>query len=240
MHYQINEVFTFSELSQIIFDMICNNRIKTIGITGMSCVGKSTLASSLKEMLIPLGSTQIICADNFLWENIRGENAYLNTGRYILEPQSYNWESLRQSIDKINDGESVVINCYKRGVGWNFREVLSHADYYIVEGLFLNSLQAISYLGFDLLIELYADECAIKKLRVIRDTFYRSNYENFTRSIEESIHEANYTIIAYNNYKKYNDQFPYIGVFVDYDTDFKYKLLTVNLMTAESYHPNMK
>lgn len=187
---------------------------KVIGITGTSCIGKSTLTDILKQKLEIEFSVTVIDVDSYLKEEIRGGKSYWNRCSEYLKPMYFDWEALSLDLNKLKDGRSVEKQLYQRGNGWSGKVIYQPADYYIVEGLFLDSVEAAEYIAYDKMIALTAPDEYIYDMRVKRDEFYRQNYKEFTRTAEETIKEIESTLTAGKAYSVCRNKCPRTEIFV--------------------------
>lgn len=174
---------------------------KIIGITGTSCIGKSTLTGILREKIEEKFSVTVIDVDSYLKEEIRGGKNFWNRCSEYLKPEYFDWEALAQDIYQLKNGNSVEKLAYQRGKGWSGKVVYQPADYYIVEGLFLDSVESEECMKYDKMVALTASDDYIYDLRVKRDEYYRQNFKDFTRTREETIKEIECTLKAAKEYK---------------------------------------
>ena len=187
---------------------------KIIGVTGTSCIGKSTLTGILKNKIDASFSATIIDVDSYLKEEIRGGKNYWNRCSEYLKPEYFDWKALAQDIQKLSGRQSVEKQVYKRGNGWSGKIIYQPAEYFIVEGLFLDSVEAAEYMNFDKMVALSADDQYIYNLRVERDEYYRQNFKEFTRTKEETIKEIESTLKAGKAYSVSLDKWKRTEIFV--------------------------
>lgn len=198
-----NTIYTYEEMAERIAGMILENSCKLVGITGTSCVGKSTFTGMINAHLAKAEyTTQIMKADDYLCRQHRGVTSYWNREESsYLKAEYYNWELLKKDIGLLHSGNSVTGGCYTRGIGWESSRTMYPADCLFVEGLFLDSVQAAEHVAFDLLIALVAEDELIRKLRMERDDYYRQNYKNFSRTKSETLKEIEDTLLAGKSYQ---------------------------------------
>ena len=198
-----NTIYTYEEMAEQIAGKILNDSCRLVGITGTSCVGKSTFTGMINAHLTKAEcTTQIMKADDYLCRQHRGITSYWNrVESSYLKAEYYNWELLKKDIGLLHGGTSVTGGCYTRGIGWEASRTMYPADCLFVEGLFLDSVQAAEYVEFDLLISLAAEDELIRKLRMERDDYYRQNYKNFSRTKDETLKEIEDTLLAGKSYK---------------------------------------
>ena len=207
-----NTIYTYEQTAEWIAGNILDNSCRLVGITGTSCVGKSTFTGLINAHLEKAGyTTQIMKADDYLCRQHRGLTSYWNREESsYLKAEYYNWELLKKDIGLLHGGNSVTGGCYTRGIGWEASRTMYPADCLIVEGLFLDSVQAAEVIDFDLLISLVAEDDLIRKLRMDRDDYYRKNYENFSRTKEETLKEIEDTLLAGKSYEIFNRREKYL------------------------------
>ena len=191
---------------------------KIIGVTGTSCIGKSTLTGILKDKIETSFSVTIIDVDSYLKEEIRGGKNYWNRCSEYLKPEYFDWKALAQDLQMLSEGKRVEKHVYKRGNGWSGQVIYQPAEYFIVEGLFLDSVEAAEYMNYDRMIALLADDKYIYDLRVERDEYYRQNFKEFTRTKEETIREIESTLKAGKAYSVSLDKWIRTEIFVQEDS----------------------
>ena len=197
---------------------ILENSQKIIGITGTSCIGKSTLTGILKEKIELSFSVTVIDVDSYLKEEIRGGKNYWNRCSDYLKPEYYDWQALSLDLKKLSSGISVEKLVYQRGNGWSGQVVYQPAEYLIVEGLFLDSVQAAEYIDYDRMIAITAEDDYIYNLRIERDEHYRQNFKGFTRTKEETIKEIESTLKAGKEYTVNKESCVRTEIFVQEDS----------------------
>ena len=203
MEWMTDMIYTYEQMAEMIAERILNRSCKLVGMTGTSCVGKSTFSGMINEHLKKADyTTQIMKADDYLYRQHRGVTSYWNREESsYLKAEYYNWELLKKDIGILHGGNSVTGGCYTRGIGWEASRTMYPADCLFVEGLFLDSVQAAEYVEFDLLIALTAEDELIRKLRMNRDDYYRQNYKNFSRTKSETLKEIEDTLMAGKSYQ---------------------------------------
>ncbi len=209
-------IYTYEEMAVMIAQKILDNSCKLVGITGTSCVGKSTFTGMINAHLAKEEyTTQIMKADDYLCRQHRGVTSYWNrVESSYLKAEYYNWELLKKDIGLLHGGNSVTGGCYTRGIGWEASRTMNPADCLVVEGLFLDSVQAEEYVAFDLLISLVAEDELIRKLRMERDDYYRQNYKNFSRTKSETLKEIEDTLLAGKTYEVCGEKENYLRLHV--------------------------
>ena len=103
---------------------------------------------------------------------------------------------MAQDIQRLKNGQCIEKEAYIRGVGWGSKILYQPAEYYIAEGLFLDSVEAAEYMCYDRMLALTASDEYIYKLRMERDEYYRQNFRDFIRTKEETIKEIECTLKA--------------------------------------------
>ena len=172
----------------------------------------------LKEKIEGSQSVTVIDVDSYLKEEFRGGKKFWNRFSEYLMPVYFDWKALAQDILKLQSGKSVEKEIYKRGTGWGSMLTYYPADYYIVEGLFLDSVEAAEYMHYDRMIALTATDEYIYDLRIKRDDYYRQNFKEFTRTKEETIKEIEATLKAGRSYKIDKDKWTRTEIFVQEDS----------------------
>lgn len=185
---------------KIIAEAVRENQ-KVIGITGISCIGKSTFTNLIKKKAGTEYSVEVINVDSYLKVQYRGGTKFWDKSEPYLKPEHFDWEELARDIRKLQNGQTVERQGYVRGIGWENPVIYHPAHFYLVEGLFLDSLQAQIYMGYNKLIKLVASETFIYTLRMARDDYYRKNFKDFKRTKEETVKEIESTIQAEKAYE---------------------------------------
>ena len=203
MRVTAGKIYDYRTITKIIAKGILENSYKYIGVTGTSCVGKSTFTKLIRKQLEKTGYTvRVVMMDDYLLERFRAGTQFWNRSESTyLKPEYFDWSRCKENIDKLKLGESVTIEGYIRGIGWGNSITLEPADFIIVDGLFLDSMQAADYMEYDYLISLTATDEFITELRLARDEYYRQNYKNFNRTVEETKKEIENTLLAGKSYK---------------------------------------
>lgn len=213
----IDKIYDYEEISNMVAqDIMIEESCKLIGITGTSCVGKSTFTNLIKRKLENDFSVQIIGVDSYLKEAYRGDKKFwigTDTSDF-LTPVHFDWEKLKQDIELLRQGKRIQKQHYNRGIGWKNVKVFEPADIIIVEGLFLDSVQAAVHMEYDKVIALCAEDDLIRKLRMDRDDYYRKNFENFKRTKNETVRETESTLRAGKVYQKCLDKWNRLELFV--------------------------
>lgn len=218
-----NVLYTFNEFADLIVQNTCYEKGAVICITGPSSVGKSTLAHCLARKYQNKVLAQVICGDNYLRRELKGKDSFRKCTSEILEPDSFDWELLKLHVEQLKKKERIFHDTYVRGVGWGKINCKRFSNILIIEGLFLDSVQASNCIIADMFIEISADDELIKKARLQRDGYYRERYPNFKRTESESLEEIKNTIIANKIYKRVKQKGNYLKVFVD--SDFMIKII---------------
>lgn len=196
----------YDVIAEKLIQEIIQDSQRIIGLTGTSCIGKSTLTDILKGKLETSYKVTVIDVDSYLKEEIRGGKSYWNRCSEYLKPEYFDWKELSEDLKQLDSGKCVEKQIYQRGNGWSGKIVYQPADYYIVEGLFLDSYEAAEYIIYDRMIALTASDEYIYNMRVLRDEFYRQNFKDFTRTKEETIKEIESTLKAGKAYAIYKDK----------------------------------
>ena len=208
----------YNAVADKLINEILGKQQKIIGITGTSCIGKSTLTGILKGKIEKDFSVAVIDVDSYLKESLRGGKNFWNRCSEYLKPEYFDWMELDQDIERLKEGNSVEKQVYKRGNGWSGTVIYQPADYYIVEGLFLDSVEAAEYMHYDRMIALTSTDEYIYDLRIKRDDYYRQNFKEFTRTKEETIKEIEATLKAGRAYKIDKDKWTRTEIFVQEDS----------------------
>ena len=200
-----NKLYTYKAIARDVAQEIVHASHHVIGITGTSSVGKSTFSRNLRKKLENAGCrVQILSGDNYLKEEFRAGHRFWNRkDSTYLKPEHFDWEALHQDLDKLFAGETVEKESYIRGTGWGNIYTASPADVYIIDGLFLDSLETSRFLNYDFLISLTAEDHFIRSLRIKRDAYYRKTSKTFTRTEEETLLEIENTLRAGKSYTVY-------------------------------------
>ena len=208
------ERYTFNEFADLTAQWLGLRKEAIVSISGPSCIGKSVLAQILREKMHNT-TVQVICMDNYLKSEYRVTAEYRNDSIDILRPDAYDWKLLKMHLKYLKQNQMVAYDIYQRGIGWGEKGRLHPGRIIILEGLFLDSVQALECVEPDLLIQIYADDEFIRSLRLRRDEFYRNNFPNFRRSLKESIEEINNTLVSDKIYTRAPIHTNYIKIFVD-------------------------
>lgn len=206
MEVILGKIYSYEEIAQMIVKRAEENAFKVIGITGTSSVGKSTFANMIKRQLEEGGGTvQVLRTDDYLKERYRAANRFWNRlDSTYLKPEFFDWQRLMREIEQLNEGQHFERECYIRGIGWSERESFVPADFYLIEGLFMDSVEAAKFMHYDFLISLVADDQLITKLRIERDAYYRANFKDFQRTESETLKEIENTLMAGKAYRRYD------------------------------------
>ena len=207
VNMMLNKIYPKETIAKSIAEEMIAKSFKVIGVTGTSCVGKSTFTSMIQTRLACESfKTQVINVDDYLKEEYRAETRFWNRKDSVyLKPEYFDWQALAEDVKRLQAGETVVRKHYTRGIGWQTEITCVPTDYLIVEGLFLDSEETAEYLKFEHLICMYADDELITKMRVARDAYYRNNYENFQRTESETLKEIENTLMAGKSYRVSKD-----------------------------------
>ena len=207
-----NNIYEYGRIAEILAKEILAGSYKVVGITGTSSVGKSTFTKMIKNRLEEAGhSVLIINMDDYLNHKFKERTRFWNRleGTY-LKPEYFDWFRIKAEVESLQAGNRVERECYVRGVGWDNTMILEPAEYFLIEGLFLDSVQAAEYMDYDLLISMTAEDELIRKMRTERDAYYRKNYENFQRTEHETQQEIENTLMAGKSYTVCYDKWNYI------------------------------
>lgn len=201
-----NEYYSRQDVAKELSRCILDDEYKVIAITGPSCVGKSTFTEMLTNELGKDVTFQVINVDCYLKEKYRAGTKMWKGPEPHLMPKHFDWEKLSFDLNDLKAGCDVEKQMYVRGIGWSNKETLYAKDVIVLEGLFLDSMEASEFMKYDLLVKLSADDEMIKKKRMERDDYFREHFENFTRTKEETIKEAEQTIKAGKSYTVCGDK----------------------------------
>ena len=202
MEFLSNKIYQYTEIAAQIAESVIDRQDRILGLTGTSSIGKSTFSEIIKEQLHTFGYTaQIISADNYLKKEFRaGTNFWNRLDGSFLRPAHFDWSLLKDHLNRLIQGQAYEKECYVRGIGWGVQTTFEPTDFYIVEGLFLDSVEAAEYMIYDFLITLTAEDHLIRTLRMERDAYYRRTSPSFTRTEEETLLEIENTLRASKSY----------------------------------------
>lgn len=205
MEFLTHKIYQYRDIADMIAQDAIDGSYRILGITGTSSVGKSTFSKIVQERLTFYGySAQIISADDYLKETFRAGNNFWNRlDSTYLKPNHFDWKQLKTDSDALAHGLSIEKGQYVRGIGWGTTHIMHPTDYLIIEGLFLDSIQASDYMHYDLLLSLNADDALIRSLRIERDAYYRQTSNTFKRTEEETLQEIENTLLAGKSYQPY-------------------------------------
>lgn len=193
---------SLGETAASVASYVAKTGFKTIAITGPSSVGKSTFAAIIASELTQMGlKAAVVNADDFLKSELRGGDSFRIPSDAPLRPESFNFLALRGALDDLANGKDVKNWTYERGMGW--RELVrtdTRLDCYILEGLFLDSAEAMSALPSSLVLVLEAPWGVIAESRRHRDALVRRNRGSKFRSELETEREIDRTREAYMAY----------------------------------------
>lgn len=208
MKFITDRVYKYETIAEMIAQKAKNDSLRMIGITGTSSIGKSTFTRRMKEYLEKDGyKVQVIQMDDYLKEQHRAKTQFWNRRECsYLKPEFFDWTACVQDLNLLNQGICVEKECYVRGIGWGEYKQLEPADYFLVEGLFLDSIQAAECMEYDYLISLKASDELITQLRTRRDARYRRQYKNFRRTESETKKEIADTLLAGRSYQVCKDK----------------------------------
>ena len=207
-----NNIYEYGTIAEILSKEILAGSYKVVGITGTSSVGKSTFTKMIKGQLEKAGhSVLIINMDDYLNDRFKARKRFWNRlESTYLKPEYFDWSRIKSEIESLQAGKSVERECYVRGIGWDNTTVLEPAEYLLIEGLFLDSVQAAECMEYGLMISLTAEDDLIRKMRTERDAYYRKNYANFQRTESETQQEIENTLLAGKSYTVCYDRWKYI------------------------------
>ena len=206
MDFDVNKLYSRQEVAKQISEEIIAYKWKVIGVTGTSCVGKSTFTGMLIDELKDTVTFQVINVDCYLKEQYRAGTKFWKGPEPHLTPNHFDWGKLAQDVETLKSGKNVQKQMYVRGTGWNSEECLWANDVLILEGLFMDSIEAAAFMNYDLLVALSADDEMIKKKRMERDDYYRANFKDFSRTKEETLKEIEQTLKAGKSYVVCHDK----------------------------------
>lgn len=197
-----HKIYQYKEIADMIAHDMLEYERQVIAVTGISSVGKSTFSNMLVNCLIQYGySAQILSTDNYLNKRYRaGTNFWNRLDSSYLKPEHFDWEQLNHDLNQLMNQRSINKECYVRGTGWGNKTHFTPTELYIIEGLFLDSIQASEYMHYDLIVSLTADDSIIRTLRMERDNHYRKISKTFTRTVEETLQEIENTLLAERSY----------------------------------------
>lgn len=224
MRIDKNKRYNYDVISSVLVKEIADTGKKFIAITGTSCVGKTSFTKRLKGKLEKTHTVQVIGVDSYLKEQHRGGTKFW-TGtdtKEFLTPVHFDWEKLKKDVSLLSVGMPIERQYYVRGIGWDNVKMLEPADIIIVEGLFLDSVQAAEWMEYDMVVKLEAQDDMIRKLRMNRDDYYRKHYENFKRTKNETLRETESTLRAGKSYQVCKNKWYYVKLLVE--MDFKAKM----------------
>ena len=212
MRVTTGKIYDYRTITKIIAREVLEQSYKCIGITGTSCVGKSTFSKLIRKQIEKAGYTvRVVMMDDYLLERFRAGTQFWNRSESTyLKPAYFDWSRSKENIAKLREGNLITIDGYIRGIGWGNEITLEPADFIIVEGLFLDSMEAAEYMEYDYLISLTAADEFITELRLARDEYYRQNYKNFNRTVEETKKEIENTLLAGKSYQICYDKWRYL------------------------------
>ena len=208
-------MYTYEALAEKLIQDISVGSKRVIGVTGTSCIGKSTFTKLLQVKLQPTFSVTVINVDSYLKEEVRGGTKFWNKCCEHLKPEHFNWKALAEDVKVLKGSECLEIQAYVRGIGWENKEILAPADVVILEGLFLDSVEAVEFIEYDMMIALSAKDEFIHKLRMERDNYYRRNFKEFTRTEAETLKEIEATLKAGKSYTISDKIMDYRKLFVE-------------------------
>lgn len=192
-----------TDVAKAIASELIARNLRTIGITGPSSVGKTTVAAEIQNRLGALGvSCTLLSADDFLLQEQRGSDTYRRDSTTPLHPDHYAFSDLADALESLRGGNSVSWIGYERGRGWMRDVCTSPAAIHLVEGLFLDSAHATDSVDFDLLLLLEAPKEAIADWRRARDEAFRQKLNAKFRTKIETEEEIAKTMRAYADYER--------------------------------------
>ncbi|GAA1840997.1 hypothetical protein GCM10009836_20410 [Pseudonocardia ailaonensis] len=193
-----------SVASRIASGLVDLARGQVVGVTGPSSVGKSTFSQAIREEVLRRGLTvEVVGADHFLRPELRGETHYREGQDTPLTPEDFDFDALSRLIAALRAGCSVDFDTYDRGLGWRgIDRHLEPVEILLVEGLFLDSVQAARAIDFDLVILLEAPWDTIASSRRHRDEQFRQTGSGSFRSRQETEEEIRRTQESYLKYER--------------------------------------
>ena len=202
MEFLKHTVYEYKEIASMIAEYVLDHSRHVIALTGTSGVGKSTFSQMIAEQITSQGfAVQIISVDNYLKSAFRaGTNFWNRLDGSYLKPEHFDWEALCEDLGILRSGSSIDKSGYIRGTGWGTSFHYEPSDYYILEGLFLDSILASESMNYDLVIALTAEDSIIRSLRIQRDAYYRKTSKTFKRTEEETLREIENTLRAGKSY----------------------------------------
>lgn len=202
MEFLKRKIYQYTEIADMIVQDALDHSYSIIAVTGTSSVGKSTFSNMILEHFQRYGfSAQIISADNYLKKVFQaGTNFWNRLDSTYLKPEHFDWNLLANDLKSLKNSHPIHKECYVRGTGWGILQTFHPTEYYIIEGLFLDSVQASDNLDYDFLVSLTADEHLIRTLRIERDAYYRRTSPAFKRTEDETLLEIENTLLAGKSY----------------------------------------
>ena len=207
MEFLKHKIYQYIEIADMIAQDSLDHSRHIIALTGTSSIGKSTFSNMLLNSFLQFGySAQILSADDYLKETFRaGTNFWNRLDSPYLKPEHFDWDKLRQDLNQLIHNNPVDKECYVRGIGWGCCKHFIPTEFYVIEGLFLDSVQAAEHMHYDQIISLTADDHLIRNLRMERDNYYRKTSKTFTRTEEETLLEIENTLLAGKSYTVFPD-----------------------------------
>jgi len=93
MEVPFNELYDYNQLADMIIEHLMLEPKRVLGVTGTSCVGKSTFSKLLKNKLEEKDlSVFIIRADNYLKAELRGVSQFWTYADEYLKPEHFDWK----------------------------------------------------------------------------------------------------------------------------------------------------
>lgn len=219
-----NEICSRQDVAKELSRYILADEYKVIAVTGPSCVGKSTFTGMLTDELGKRVTFQVINVDCYLKETYRAGTKMWKGPEPHLMPKHFDWKRLSNDLNVLKSGRDIEKQMYVRGIGWSNKETIYAKEVFVLEGLFLDSMEASEFMEYDLLVKLSADDEMIKKKRMERDDYFREHFENFTRTKEETIKEAEQTIQAGKSYTVCENKWKCVRLKIreDYQAEVQY------------------
>jgi len=195
-----------SPLFEKIFKRIQTESACVICITGASGVGKSTFVTELVKQAAALYGVEstVISSDHFLRKELRGSISFRNNYDGPLTPAFFDFEAISAAVGALLSGNTVTIDGYERGHGWRSSALtLRPSKSVVCEGLFLDSIDAVSMLPCDTLIKLTAPQKVIAERKRRREILGGGKMPSGRRRTTTDVErEIDSTQKAYESYAK--------------------------------------
>ena len=143
---------------------------------------------------------EIIAVDDYLRASQRGQHSFRRDSNCPVVPGDFDFEEIARDVASLLHGELVQRVGFSRGTGW-VRLVTSHpAQVVIIDGMFLDSLEACQSLTYDAFLLLEAPWEEIANRRRHRDRILREELGGSYRTpacTEAVVEQAQQAYLAY-------------------------------------------